>query len=622
MSIVLDQVTKRYGRQTIVDHVSLEVADGELFVLLGASGSGKSTILRMIAGLAAPDEGNIMLHGRDVTLLAPQERGVGFVFQNYSIFRHLSIAENIEFGLKVRRVAAAERKLKCEKLLDLVGLTGLGSRFARQLSGGQQQRVALARALAYEPAVLLLDEPFGALDVKIRAQLRRSLREIQRSLDVTTILVTHDQEEAFELADRIAVLERGQLLEVGEGESLYNHPKTLFVATFLGAGTVIAGRSDGEQARFGALCLPIPEDIPHDESAQVQLLFRPEQVTLSEEKPATKYLLGRGEVIERTFSGSSQRLRLRLPRLPATRQITPALPFGEEGLLVDAVLPADHAVQDREFWVSLRGWHMLKPPLPRLMIFDNGSGGVGSLTLANMLASRLNASVTVLTVTDKPGTTNAAIDALDVRKQEVGLSQAETRIRYGDAAEQIINEQSERLYDMLILAPRSKRTLSADQPADGPNTMLSKVLKNTNVPVMIVKGERSSLSRILICTAAGEPGKGDVQMGGRIARLLGAAVTLLYVTIGWDEPGPIPRAHLERAAATLRAMEVESRVKIRQHVSPAAGILSEAREGDFDLIVAGGHGPRSRSLFSYDDVTVQVISGADRPVLVVPAELS
>jgi sulfate transport system ATP-binding protein len=621
MSIVLDQVTKRYGRQTIVDHVSLEVADGELFVLLGASGSGKSTILRMIAGLITPDEGTVMLRGRDVTLLPPQERGVGFVFQNYSIFRHLSVAENIEFGLKVRGVAAAERKLKCEKLLDLVGLTGLGTRFASQLSGGQQQRVALARALAYEPAVLLLDEPFGALDVKIRAQLRRSLREIQHSLDVTTILVTHDQEEAFELADRIAVLERGQLLEVGEGEALYNQPKTLFVATFLGAGTVISGRSDGEQAHFGPLSFPIPDNIPHDEGAQVQLLFRPEQVLLNEEKPASNHLLGHGEVIERTFSGSSQRLRLRLPRLHATRQITPALPFGEEGLLVDAVLSADRAVENREFWVSLRGWHMLKPPLPRLMIFDNGSGGIAPLALANMLASRLNASVTVLTVADKPDTADAAIGALDERKQEVGLSQAETRIRYGDVAEQIINEQAERLYDMLILAPKPKRPISTDQATDGPNTMLSKVLKNASVPVMIVKGERNSFSRILICTAAGEPGKGDVQLGGRIARRLGAVVTLLYVTIGWDEPGPIPRAHLERAAATLRAMEVESRVKIRQDVSPAAGILNEAREGDFDLIVAGGHGPRSRSLFSYDDVTVQVISGADRPVLVVPAEL-
>jgi len=622
MSIILEQVTKRYGRQIIVDQVSLEVTDGELFVLLGASGSGKSTILRMIAGLTEPDSGKILLHGCDVTRLPPQERGVGFVFQNYSIFRHMRVAENIEFGLKVRGVPAAERKLKCENLLDLVGLTGLGRRFASQLSGGQQQRVALARALAYEPAVLLLDEPFGALDVKIRAQLRRSLREIQQSLGVTTILVTHDQEEAFELADRIGVLERGQLLEVGEGESLYNNPSTLFVATFLGGGTVISGRSDGEQARFGNLSLPIPEGIPHDEGAQVQLLFRPEQVSLNEEKPAGNHLLGRGEIVERTFNGSAQKLRLRLPRLASTRQITPSLPFGEEGLLVDALLPADRAVQKNEFWVSLRGWHILSPPQPRLMVFDNGSGSSASLTIASLLANRLDASVTVLTIADRADATDTALDALYARSHEAGLSQAETQIRYGNVAEQIISEHVERVYDMLILAPRLKRAASGNAPSDGPNTMLAKVLKNTNVPVMIVKGERSALSKILICTAAGEPGKGDVRLGGRIARQIGATVTLLYVTVGWDDPGPIPRAHLERAASTLRAMDVESYVKTRQDVSPSAGVLNEAREGDFDLIVVGGHGPRSRSLFSFDDITMQIISGADRPVLVVPSKLS
>ena len=237
MSIVLEQITKRYGNQWVVDNVALEVADKELFVLLGSSGSGKSTILRMIAGLAEPTSGRILLHGRDVTYLTPQKRGTGFVFQNYSIFRHMSVGENIEFGLKIRKTPKAERARRRDELLELVGLAGLGSRYAHQLSGGQQQRVALARALAYEPDVLLLDEPFGALDVKIRSQLRRSLKEIQRRLGVATILVTHDQEEAFELADRIGVLENGRLLEVGDGEDLYDKPRSLFTATFLGAYT-------------------------------------------------------------------------------------------------------------------------------------------------------------------------------------------------------------------------------------------------------------------------------------------------------------------------------------------------------------------------------------------------
>src|SRR5437763_8201245 len=269
MSIVLEQITKRYGNQWVVDNVALEVADKELFVLLGSSGSGKSTILRMIAGLTEPTSARILLHGQDVTQLTPQKRGTGFVFQNYSIFRHMTVAENIESGLKIRKSPREERTRRRDELLELVGLAGLGSRYAHQLSGGQQQRVALARALAYEPGVLLLDEPFGALDVKIRGQLRRSLKEIQRQLQLTTILVTHDQEEAFELADRIGVVEHGRLVEVGTAEELYARPRTLFAATFLGGGNVLVGRARAGQAHFGALRLPIPDDTPHEEGARV-----------------------------------------------------------------------------------------------------------------------------------------------------------------------------------------------------------------------------------------------------------------------------------------------------------------------------------------------------------------
>src|SRR4051794_17153792 len=275
MSIRLESLAKSFGGQPVVKPTSLEVRDGELFVLLGASGSGKSTILRMIAGLTAPDSGTIRLHDRDVTALPPQERGIGFVFQNYSIFRHMSVGENIEFPLKIRKVPPAERVRRREELLDRVGLGGFGNRYAHQLSGGQQQRVALARALVHEPSVLLLDEPFGALDVKIRSQLRRNLREIQRQLGVTAILVTHDQEEAFELADRIGLMERGELLEVGEPEGLYARPRTLFGATFLGAGTVLVGRARDGAARIGPLALPIPPEVEHEEDARVRVLVRP-----------------------------------------------------------------------------------------------------------------------------------------------------------------------------------------------------------------------------------------------------------------------------------------------------------------------------------------------------------
>ena len=196
MSIVLDQVTKRYQNQAVVNDVSLDIGDGEFFVLLGPSGSGKSTLLRAIAGLTGVDHGRIALHGRDVTRVAARKRGVGLVFQNYALFRHMTVADNIEFALRVRRVPARHRRERRQELLRLVALEGMDDRLPLQLSGGQQQRVAVARALAHKPEVLLLDEPFGALDAKIREELRRTIREVQRELGITTVLVTHDAADA------------------------------------------------------------------------------------------------------------------------------------------------------------------------------------------------------------------------------------------------------------------------------------------------------------------------------------------------------------------------------------------------------------------------------------------
>src|SRR5512134_2025712 len=241
MSILLEQLTKRYEGHPVVNNVSLEVSDGEFFVLLGSSGSGKTTILSLIAGLTVADHGRVLLHGRDVTYLPPQQRRVGFVFQNYALFQYMTVGDNVEFGLSIRKVPAAERRRRRDELLELVGLAGLGNRMPRQLSGGQQQRVALARALAHNPEVLLLDEPLGALDAKIRVELRRNLKAIQRKLGVATIFVTHDQEEAFDLADRVGVMSFGRLVEVGTPEDLYQRPQTEFVASFLGTANLLVG---------------------------------------------------------------------------------------------------------------------------------------------------------------------------------------------------------------------------------------------------------------------------------------------------------------------------------------------------------------------------------------------
>src|SRR5688500_8550655 len=344
MSIVLEELTKRYGGQPVVNGVSLEVADGELFVLLGSSGSGKSTLLRMIAGLSEVDAGRVLLHGRDVTDAPPAKRGVGFVFQSYALFRGMTVAENVEFALSIRGVPRSERRRRRDELLELVGLAGLHGRMPRQLSGGQQQRVALARALAHRPEVLLLDEPFGALDAKVRIELRRTIREIQRELGITTVFVTHDQEEAFELADRLAVLSFGRMLETGPPDELYLRPETEFVATFLGTANLMVGEHTAAGVQLGSVQFPLTTRAAADGSRRVQILFRPEDVALrSSAQDLSCPSLGEAVVEQRSFVGSFERLRLRLPLLPGVRAIAPPVPFGYDGVWLEAARSQDQA---------------------------------------------------------------------------------------------------------------------------------------------------------------------------------------------------------------------------------------------------------------------------------------
>ncbi len=242
MSILVRNVSKRFGDFAALDDVSLDVESGSLTALLGPSGSGKSTLLRIVAGLEWPDAGEIMLSGRDATALAPQKRGVGFVFQHYAAFKHMTVRENVAFGLRVRRRPRAEIRERVDELLGLVQLQGFGDRYPAQLSGGQRQRMALARALAPEPRVLLLDEPFGALDARVRAELREWLRRLHDAVHVTTVFVTHDQEEAMEISDQIAVLNHGRLEQVGPPRQLYDEPASEFVMTFVGDANLVGGK--------------------------------------------------------------------------------------------------------------------------------------------------------------------------------------------------------------------------------------------------------------------------------------------------------------------------------------------------------------------------------------------
>ncbi|BAZ49741.1 sulfate ABC transporter ATPase subunit [Nostoc sp. NIES-4103] len=239
MGIVVDNVSKQFGSFKAVDQVSLEIKSGSLVALLGPSGSGKSSLLRLIAGLEMPDSGRILLTGKDATYESVQKRNIGFVFQHYALFKHLTVRQNIAFGLEIRKAPAKKIKGRVEQLLELVQLTGLGDRYPSQLSGGQRQRVALARALAVEPEVLLLDEPFGALDAKVRKDLRAWLRRLHDEVHVTTVFVTHDQEEAMEVSDEVVVMNQGRVEQVGTPAAIYDNPATAFVMSFIGPVNVL-----------------------------------------------------------------------------------------------------------------------------------------------------------------------------------------------------------------------------------------------------------------------------------------------------------------------------------------------------------------------------------------------
>ena len=241
MNIRLEDVVKRFGTLEAVSHVSLDIKDGELFTLLGPSGCGKTTLLRLVGGFHKPDHGRIYFGDREVSSLAPYERNIGMVFQNYALWPHMTITSNVAYGLKIKKISASEIAEKVSRTLKLVNLTGLENRYPGQLSGGQQQRVALARALVLNPDVLLLDEPLSNLDAKIRIQVRAEIRKLQKELGITTIYVTHDQEEALTLSDRIAVTNFGKLQQIGSPRDLYERPENPFVADFIGINNLIPG---------------------------------------------------------------------------------------------------------------------------------------------------------------------------------------------------------------------------------------------------------------------------------------------------------------------------------------------------------------------------------------------
>ncbi len=313
--VTIDRVTKRFDDVVAVDGLTLEVPRGSFFALLGPSGCGKTTTLRMIGGFEEPDEGAIYLGDQPVTGLPPHKRDVNTVFQSYALFPHLSIFENVAFGLRRKGIKGETLKGRVREILGMVDLTGMGDRKPRQLSGGQQQRVALARALVNSPQVLLLDEPLGALDLKLRKQMQLTLKQIQHEIGITFVHVTHDQEEAMTMADQIAVMNRGRIEQLGAPEELYERPRTSFVARFLGASNLLRGTVAGHgevRLESGAL-VRVDQELPASGS-KVAVGIRPEKLRLEPARDGENRLTG--TIADRSYVGVATQYNLKTPDGP------------------------------------------------------------------------------------------------------------------------------------------------------------------------------------------------------------------------------------------------------------------------------------------------------------------
>ncbi|MDC4223889.1 MAG: universal stress protein [Candidatus Manganitrophus sp.] len=614
MSISLKSISKTYGEQPVVDDVSLEIFPGELFVLLGASGSGKTTVLRMIAGLVSPDKGEILLQGNVVNDLTPQERNVGFVFQNYSLFRHMTVAENIGFGLQIRRAPREEREKKINHLLELIGLPGFGHRYPAQLSGGQQQRVAVARALAYEPSVLLLDEPFGALDLKTRMQLRQSLKQIHRQLGVTTVMVTHDQADAFELGDRIGIMDRGKVLATGAPADIYRRPKTEYVAQFLGSANFFTGVMQERTIQIGSAFLPLPVGTAAPEKGErVQVLIRPEQMEIAPSREELRgTFIGDGEIRDSLFMGGFHRMTVQVSGI--VRSLTSG--FGDTD---PTVLSVQMGMAQNSFPVSsgqkvavgVTSFHILPYQGLHLLVgIDGSEHGEHALHFASYLAQKTQGRLTILGVAERYLEEAKAREGLAQASQaaQQELQEVVTAYRRGHPAEEILNETERNLYDLVVLGTRGRHA-----PGRFLGSTAARVSVNAPVPTLLTPTPFQDFKKILVCVSSERVRKSDIRFVGRIARSTGASVTLFHVKPeGEDDGGSFYLQGVHRVLQSL-GLRVETKIGEGEIVGT---ILKEAYEGSYDLLVLGTRIGNLREAFLTNSVTSQVLSQVDRPVLI------
>jgi ABC-type Fe3+/spermidine/putrescine transport system ATPase subunit/nucleotide-binding universal stress UspA family protein len=542
---------------------------------------------------------------------------VGFVFQNYALFQYMNVAENVEFGLSIRKVPASERHQRRDELLELVGLAGLGNRMPWQLSGGQQQRVSLARALAYQPDVLLLDEPLGALDAKIRIELRRNLKTIQRRLGVATIFVTHDQEEAFDLADRIGIMSFGRLLEVGTPEELYQHPQTEFVASFLGSANLLLGNMTLEGVKLGKWYFPTSREIQAlGSDRRVQVLFRPEDVALAPEAVVLDSPnLGQAEVEEISFAGAYERLRLRLPPIPGVRPISPTVAFGTDSFLIDATRSPEQATRfplhlGDKAWVGVHRIHALAHPgLNFLIVTDGSLRSRAAIALGGQIGRLAHARVTLLGCGQPENALKFHLE--EARKQlGSGLAAIETLTLPQSASQAIAWAVEKRPYDLVILGFGRQEDLH----------LAEEILEVGEHHLLLVPQPQSAPGKALICIASGEPGKDDVLFAGRLVRHLSAEATLLSVLPPAAKDADLKRRierFMEGGVRSLSLLGVPANTAIRSGLVPDE-IQKEVQEHGYDLVVLGAPLSNPDGSISLSGVVGQTLQKiTDRSILIV-----
>jgi ABC-type Fe3+/spermidine/putrescine transport system ATPase subunit len=504
----------------------------------------------------------------------------------------------------------------------------------RQLSGGQQQRVALARALAIRPDVLLLDEPLGALDAKIRLELRRTLRAIQRELGITTILVTHDQEEAFELADRLGVMSFGRLLEVGKPEQLYQHPQTEFVATFLGTANLLVGRSAGQNVQLGPVSIPLAsrsfetsadsavQVMPAKEEPRVQVLFRPEHVALAADvSQLAAPELGQGKVEQIVFSGSFERLRLRLPPLPGVRPIAPPVAFGDDTILVEATRQQDEMERlplqpGDSVWVGVRQIHALAHPgLQFLILTDDSPKAQAALALGGQLTRLAQARAVVLGC----GLAGEARQSHLQRAKEImgsGLAALDARATGDPPALAVARETERQPCDLVIMGFSGRDDLE----------LAEQVLQAGEHHLLLVQRPHTVPSNALICVTTGEPGKDDVLFAARLVRHMGAQATLMSVLDDHGDADPALQDRAERFLAggvrSLEILGVPARAILRSG-AVARTITQELATGEYDLLTLGAPLADRDGKISLKGIVGQVLSDSSAPAtLIVRSDLT